>query len=266
MCRNIRSVRELVSLPMQITLPSVRILNVPIHDVNMESALVAIDAFIRARSSHHVVTADASMLVMAQEDPALYEIISNADLVTPDSVGILWAARRQGSPLPERVSGVDIIENLCARSAACGYRLFFLGAGPGVAEQAAQRMRTRYPGVQIVGTRNGFFGEGESDAIVEMIRSSHADVLCVAMGIPKQEKWIAANRDRLEVPLLIGVGGTLDVLSGNVRRAPRWMQKIALEWLWRVMTNPRKISKVMLLPRFVSMIRRAQKSKYSPTA
>lgn len=223
----------------------------------MESALTAIDSFIKSRTPHHVVTADASMLVMAQEDPALHGIIGRADLVTPDSVGILWAAKRQGTPLKERVSGVDIVENLCARSASSGYRIFFFGAAPGIADKAADRMRAKYPGTQIVGTRNGFYKDTDVDAIVQQIKDSHADVVCVAMGIPKQEKWIEANRDRLDASILIGVGGTLDVLSGATRRAPRWMQRLALEWLWRVINNPKKISKVLLLPRFVTMVRRA---------
>ncbi len=244
---------------MSITLPAVRILDLPVHDVNMESALSAIDSFIRSRGSHHIVTADASMLVMAQEDAGLRSIIGNADLVTPDSSGILWAAKRQGTPLRERVSGVDIVEQLCAKSRERGYRIYFLGAGPGVADRAANNMRERYPGAQIVGTRDGFFGENESEAILDSIRCSKADVLCVAMGIPKQEKWIQANRSLLDTPIFIGVGGTLDVLSGITRRAPVWMQKLNLEWLWRVINNPKKISKVMLLPRFVSLIRRAQK-------
>jgi len=243
---------------MPFTLPSVRILNQPVHNVNMDAALSAIDSFIKARGPHHVVTADASMLVMAQDDAALRGIIGKADLVTPDSVGILWAAKRQGTPLQERVSGVDIVENLCARSAEYGYRIFFFGAAPGIADKAAERMRARYPGTQIVGTRDGFFSDSESDAIADSIRHSNADVVCVAMGIPKQEKWIEANRDRLNASILIGVGGTLDVLSGNTRRAPRWMQKLALEWLWRVVNNPKKISKVMLLPRFVTLVRRAE--------
>jgi N-acetylglucosaminyldiphosphoundecaprenol N-acetyl-beta-D-mannosaminyltransferase len=244
--------------PITTPLPEVRILGLPVHDVTMETTLATLDAFICDRTPHHIVTADASMLVMAQDDAQLHDIIANADLVTPDSVGIVWAAKRQKKPLHERVSGVEIVEMLCARSASCGYRIYFLGAGPGVAEQAAERMRLRYPGTQIVGTRNGFFQESDSPAIVEEIRACKADVLCVAMGIPKQEKWIAAHRDRLEVPILIGVGGTLDVLSGNVRRAPVWMQKVALEWLWRVLSNPSKISKVKLLPRFIRLVLQAK--------
>src|SRR5579884_3049191 len=212
-------------------LPSLSLLGAPIHNVDMETALEILEGFIQEGGPHHVVTADSSMLVMAQEDAALRAIIGLAELVTPDSTGILWAARRHGSPLRERVSGVEIVERLCARSATHGYRLFFLGAAPGVAEQAADRMCARYPGAQIAGARHGYFSEAETPALLEEIRSCHPEALCV--------------------PVMIGVGGTFDVLSGRTRRAPRWMQRLSLEWLWRVLSNPRKIGKVMLLPRFV---------------
>ena len=243
---------------MSTNIPSVRILDIPVNDVTMESTLGVIDGFIKSGKPHHVVTADASMLVMAQQDPDLNRIIGKAELVTPDSVGILWAAKRKGTVLKERVSGVDIVDNLCRLSAEKGYRIFFFGAAPGVADQAAEKMRAKYPGTQIVGTRNGFYTEADLDSIAEMIRESQADVVAVAMGIPRQEKWIDANRDRLGASMLIGVGGTLDVLSGNVRRAPVIMQKLALEWLWRLVSNPKKISKVMLLPRFVRLVLRTK--------
>ena len=238
----------------QPALPIVSILGLPVHDLDMPMALAAIDGFIHSRTPRHVVTADSSMLVMAQQDSQLRDILLRADLVTPDSAGILWAARRGGARMRERVSGVEIVEQLCALSPERGYRLFFFGAAPGVAEQAAARMQEKYPGAQVVGTRNGFFQPEETETIVTDIRRCKPDILCVAFGIPKQEKWIAAHREALDVPVLIGVGGTFDVLSGNVRRAPRLFQRIHLEWLWRVLSNPRKIGKVALLPRFVRLV------------
>ncbi len=250
-----------INTPPRKPLPSVSILGLSVHNVTMASALDAMDGFVQAGSPHHVITADASMLVLAQEDKALHDIVSGADLVTPDSVGVLWAAKQYGRPLQERVSGVEIVEQLCRRSAETGYRLFFLGAAPGVAAKAAEQMRLKYPGTQIVGTRDGYFSQDESEALVAEIREARPDALFVAMGIPKQEKWIAAHRDRLGAAVLIGVGGTFDVLSGNVKRAPKVMQRARLEWLWRVLSNPRKISKVLLLPRFVRMVRRAEKSE-----
>ncbi|HXG23392.1 MAG TPA: WecB/TagA/CpsF family glycosyltransferase [Chthonomonadales bacterium] len=228
------------------------------HRVTMEETIEAIDRFIREGGPHHVVTLDSSMCVMAERDSELRRIVDCAELVTPDSAGILWACRRMGRPLPERVSGVEIVERLCAASAEKGYRLYFLGAAPGVAENAAARMRARYPGCRIIGTRDGYFREGEEIAVVHEIAAARPDILCVAMGIPKQEKWIARHRAALGVPVLIGVGGTFDVFSGKVKRAPHWMQRLSLEWLYRFARNPRKIRKVMTLPRFVWMTLRAR--------
>jgi N-acetylglucosaminyldiphosphoundecaprenol N-acetyl-beta-D-mannosaminyltransferase len=233
---------------------AIRILGLPVHEVTMQTALDQMDAFIASGSAHHIITADASMFVMAQEDQELARIIATAELVTPDSAGVLWAAKRNKTPLPERVSGVEIVENLCALSPERGYRLYFFGAAPGIADQAALRMQEKYPGAQIVGTRHGFFTPDDLPDILSGIQKARPDILCVALGIPKQEKWIAAHRDALGVPVLIGVGGTFDVLSGTVRRAPRLFQQLRLEWFWRVLSNPKKISKVMLLPRFVHLV------------
>lgn len=238
------------------TLPAVHILDLPVNHVDMSTALDTIDLFVRQGGPHHIITADASMMVMAQQDTQLRSIIANADLITPDSEGILWAARQQGKALPERVSGVEIVERLCERSASRGYRLYFLGAAPGIADKAKECMEAKYPGAQIVGTRDGFFGEQDLPDVLEGIRACRPDILCVAMGIPKQEKWIQAHREALNVSVLIGVGGTLDVLSETVKRAPVIMRRLKLEWLWRVISNPRKISKVLLLPRFVVMVKR----------
>ena len=235
-------------------IPSVQILGLPVHNVDMASTLSAIRRFAGTGAPHHIVTADASMLVMAQEDAELRGIIANADLVTPDSIGVLWAAGRKKTPLSERVSGVEIAERLCAQSAEQGYRIYFLGAGPGVAAAAAEKMRAKYPGVAIVGVRDGYFSAAETSEVVAEIRATGANILLVAMGIPKQEKWIQAHRAALGCSVLIGVGGTLDVLSGQVKRAPRIMQALRLEWLWRVLSNPSKVRKVMLLPRFVWMV------------
>ena len=233
---------------------SVQILGLPVHNVDMVSALTAIHAFARTGRPHHVVTADASMLVMAQEDSELRAIIAGADLVTPDSMGVLWAAGRKKTPLRERVSGVEIAERLCAESGARGNRIFFLGAGPGVAAAAAEKMRAKYPGACIAGVRDGYFSQAETKEVIDAVRASTANILLVAMGIPKQEKWIQEHRGVLGCSVLIGVGGTLDVLSGQVRRAPRVMQALRLEWLWRVLSNPSKLNKVMLLPRFVRLV------------
>lgn len=240
-------------------LKTITVLDVPIHKIDMPAALAQIDGFIQSGQPHHIVTADASMLVIAHEDAELKRIVQSADLVTPDGAGLLWAAKRLKQPLAERVSGVALVEKLCALSPEKGYRLFFFGAAPQVAEQAAERMRSRYPGALIVGARDGFFQAQDVPAIIEQIQSARPDILCIALGIPKQEKFIAQYKAELGVPVLIGVGGTFDVLSGNLKRAPIWMQRLSLEWLWRLLQNPSKISKVKLLPRFVQLVRQHHK-------
>jgi len=237
---------------------SIPLHGVRVHRVTMEETLAAIDRFIAEGGPHHVVTLDASMCVTALGDAELRGIVQSAELVTPDSAGVLWACRKFGQPLAQRVSGVEIVERLCALSSTRGYRLFFLGAAPGVAEAAAANMRARYPNCRIVGAHDGFFTPAEEPALVEQIRAARPDVLCVALGIPKQEKWIARHRDTLGVPVLIGVGGTFDVYAGRVKRAPLWMQRLNLEWFYRLLKNPRKIGKVLTLPRFVLMTLKAK--------
>ena len=238
----------------QSALPSVKILGLSVNNLTMEDTLDKIEEFIRLGEPHHVITADSSMLVMAQDDASLREIIQNADLVTPDSSGVLWAARYLKRPLKAQISGVVIGEKLCERAAKSGFTLFFLGAAPEVAALAAEKMQAKYSGCKVVGTQDGFFKPEETETIIEKIAQCKPDVLLVAMGIPKQEKWIAEFRNSLEVSVLIGVGGTLDVLSGTTKRAPYLFQKLRLEWLWRVVSNPSKVSKVKLLPVFVRMV------------
>ena len=238
----------MVGLP---ALPSIRVLGFAVHDLPMDSALDAIDAFIVEGSPHIVVTADSSMLVMAQADEELAAILRKAALVTVDSAGVLWAARRNGAALRSRVSGVELVEQLCKRSAHSGLRIYFLGSAPGIAQGAAAEMERRYPGAVIAGTHHGYYAPEEEKSVCDAVVQAKPDVLCVAMGIPRQEKWINRHQQEIGVPVAIGVGGTLDVLSGSVRRAPRPIQAAKMEWLWRTLANPKKARKAALLPRFV---------------
>lgn len=227
-----------------------RILGLRVNRVTMDQSITAIECFIAERTPHHVVTADASMAVTARSDSELHDIVEHADLITPDGAGILWASRLLGFPLQHKVSGVDMVGRLCALSAEKGYRIYFFGAGPGVAADAAARLRDLYPNTQIVGERDGFLSREEEPSLIQEIVSARPDILLVALGIPKQEKWIHANKIRLNVPVSIGIGGSFDVYSGRVERAPLWMQRRGLEWLHRLYKNPKKIGKVMTLPKF----------------
>ncbi len=237
----------------------VQILGMPVDVLTMNGCMARIGEFVESGKPHLVVTADASGIVQAQTDPALAELYHTADLVTPDSAGVVWAMRRAGSPVPARVSGVDIVDRVCGVSSEKGWRVYFLGAAPGVAELAAERMRLRHPGCNIVGARHGYFPT-ESDAVVAAeVAEAKPDILFVAMGIPRQEKFIRATESVIGAKVAMGVGGTFDVFSGKVRRAPVFLQKMRMEWLWRLAQNPKKIGKVMLLPRFVSLILRERR-------
>lgn len=236
--------------------PAGRVLGIPIHVTTMSDALRWVQEFIRQGVPRLVVTLDAGGLVLAARDREWAELLACADLVTPDSSGIVWALRRSGLAIQGRVAGCDMAGELCRLSQRHGYRLYLLGAAPGVAEKAARAMAASYPGCNIVGFDHGYFQASEEPGVLARIVEAKPDVLLVAMGMPRQEKWIARHRERLGVPVSIGVGGTLDVYAGVAKRAPRVLQRLGLEWLWRVARNPRKMRKVLSLPTFVILVLR----------
>jgi len=225
----------------------------------MKETLAKIAEYIASGTPHLIITADASGIVQAQSDQYFQELFRTADLITPDSAGVLWAAKRFGTPLTERVSGVDIVQEVCRASADKGYRIYFLGAAPGVAELAAEKLRLKFPGCNIVGARHGYFPEESDTVVAQEVAESKPDVLFVAMGIPRQEKFIQSTSSIINAKVSMGVGGSFDVFSGKVKRAPILFQKMRMEWFWRLMLNPKKIGKVMLLPRFVGLVLRAKR-------
>ena len=235
-------------------IPSVEILGLPVHRVTMVQTLDILDQFVKSGQPHFVITADASGAVQAQSDAEFRDLFRQANLITPDSAGILWASQRYGKPIGERVSGVEIVDHICRASARAGYTIYFLGAAPGVADDAANEMRKRYPGCNIVGTHDGYFKPEQDAEIAAQIAALNPDFLFVAMGIPRQEKFILGTQSTIRARVAMGVGGTFDVFSGRVKRAPVAMQKMKMEWLWRVIQNPKKVDKVKLLPRFVSLV------------
>lgn len=238
-------------------LPSVSILGIRVHKVDMPTTLALIRKFIASGTPHMIVTADASGIARAQTDQDFKDLVNAADLVTPDGIGVLWGAEKLGTPLIERVSGVEIAEQMCRLSAEDGFSIYFLGAAPGVAELAAQKMSEKYPGMKVAGTHDGYFQPSQDAEIVAGVRASGAQALLVAMGIPRQEKLIRDNMDKLGVSVAMGVGGSFDVFSGKVRRAPKLIQKLKIEWLYRFMQNPKgKLSKILLLRQYRQMVLR----------
>lgn len=233
----------------------VAVLGVPVTPATMDETVAAIDMLIQDGGSHIIATADASGIVIAQDDPELLEIYNAADWVTADSYGVVGALKRKGVDTP-RVSGCDLAYRLIALSAEKGYRTYFLGAAPGVAERAREQMMLKFPGCHIVGTHDGHFPESDFDFVAREVAALEPDILLVAMGIPRQEKFIARTREIHKAKVAMGVGGTFDVMSGQVRRAPKLVQALKIEWLWRTISNPKKISKAKTLPRFWLMSRR----------
>jgi N-acetylglucosaminyldiphosphoundecaprenol N-acetyl-beta-D-mannosaminyltransferase len=224
----------------------------------MDDAIARIDGYLAGSGHHHIVTADASMFVLSREDSDLAEIVRSADLVTPDGMGLLWAARLLKQPIASKVSGVDLVGRLCAESVSKGFRIYFFGASPGVAEDAKKRLCERFPGANVCGVRDGFFAAGDEEKVADEIAAAKPDVLLVALGIPKQEKFIRKYVARIGCRVAIGIGGSFDVYSGRVQRAPVWMQNAGLEWAFRLAQNPKKLSKVMTLPRFVMLALRTK--------
>ena len=227
------------------------ILGVAVDSITMEEAVDRIETYMDERTGVLIATANAEMILRATHDPDLMQILNQAALVVPDGAGTVWAAHHLGEEMPERVAGYDLAQRLMKDAPAQNRRIFFFGSAPGVAEQATAKAERLYPGIEIVGTRNGFFSGSDVPAIVEQIRSAKPDLLLVALGVPKQEKWLQKHLSELEVPVSIGVGGTLDVMAGVMKRAPRWMQKAKLEWLFRGMMQPKRAGRLMALPKFV---------------
>lgn len=232
-------------------LQMVRFLGIPVHNVDSREALQILDAFIRERKPRQVVTVNPEFVMAAQRDAAFRDVLLRADLSLPDGVGLLLGARILGTPLKERVTGVDTVTRVAALAAERGYRLYLLGAAPGVAEEAAQRLAQANPGLAIAGTYAGSPAPEEEDAIVARITAAAPDVLFVAYGAPKQDLWIARNLERLGVPLAMGIGGAFDFIAGRAKRAPLWMQRMGLEWLHRLIHQPWRWRRMLALPRFL---------------
>jgi len=219
------------------------IAGVPIDDLNMEEALDRIEDFILSRRPHQIATVNTDFIVKAWDDPELRHILQDSDMLTADGMPMVWGARLLGTPLEGRVTGADLVPALAERGAQKGWRIYFLGARPGIAARAAEILKERYPSLQVAGVYSpppNNVIEMEAD-LVERVRQAHPDILLVAFGNPKQEKWIHMHLAELDVPVCIGIGGTLDFIAGEVRRAPPWMQKNGLEWLYRLLQEPRRM-------------------------
>ena len=224
------------------------ILGVRIDDVTFSETLAAVDRFVESGGAHQISTVNVEYLMTAQRDAAFAEVLRHTSLNVPDSAGVLWAARWLGHPLRERVTGSDGLYRVAGLCAQRGFRLFLLGAAPGVADRVASVLEGLYPGLQVCGTLAGSPSPEHEAEISSAIYRSRADVLLVAYPHALQEKWIARNLARTGAAVALGVGGAFDFCVGVQRRAPLWMQRAGLEWLYRLVRQPWRWRRMLALP------------------
>jgi N-acetylglucosaminyldiphosphoundecaprenol N-acetyl-beta-D-mannosaminyltransferase len=233
-----------------------------LHRVGLSSILEQISQFLEEKRPRQVVTVNLQFLSTAAKNRTFAEVVNSADLVVADGMPLLWLSRLLGTPIPQRVTGHDLLHHCAALAAQRGFTLFFLGATSVTAEKATRRLQEMYPGLKIVGSYQGSFsqdgyGLSESDerGALDAIRRCGPDFLFVALGCPKQELWIHRHRQEIEVPVCIGIGGVLDVLAGRLRRAPSWMQRMGLEWLYRLQQEPGRLWKRYLTQDFLTALK-----------
>ena len=225
----------------------VDVLGCGVDPVDTEDAVARVESFVADGRSAHVVTFGAEMAVRAARDASYRSVVNGADLVVADTVGVVWAIRRRGVVLRARVAGIELVERLCEALRA---PVFFLGGAEGVATDAAAALKGRHPALVVAGVHHGYFPDTESASIADIVRSSGARLVLVALGVPRQEFWIRDNLRALGQVTCIGVGGAFDVWAGRARRAPEAWRRAGFEWLYRLISEPRRLGRQLALPEF----------------
>jgi N-acetylglucosaminyldiphosphoundecaprenol N-acetyl-beta-D-mannosaminyltransferase len=217
----------------------------PLAPLTFEQTLNAVDALIRARKPAYFITANLHYAMLTDQDSRLPSVNDGAAFVLADGMPLVWASRWRPERLPERVAGSDLVPALCERAARMGHRVFLLGGGPGIAVEAGRKLSARFPGLQVAGIEAPPFRElshEEHARLVDRIREARPDLLFVAFGQPKGELWLAENCQALGVPACVQIGASLDFVAGHISRAPRWMQRTGLEWVYRLFREPRRLT------------------------
>lgn len=224
---------------------SVRVWGLPLAPLTLAGTLDAVDRLIAAGEASYFITANVNYAMLTARDARLAAVNEEAAFVLADGMPLVWASHWKGGRLPERVAGSDLVPALCGRAAERGHRVFFLGGAPGVADAAAERLRQRYPGLQVAGVESPPFRPltaPEEAALVARIRATRPDLLFAALGQPRGELWLSQQREALAVPVCVQVGASLDFAAGRVARAPRWVQRLGIEWIYRAALEPRRLA------------------------
>lgn len=225
------------------------VLGVQYDNFTMEEAIAAGRAFLTGTKTAYCVTPNAEMAYEALHDEAFCKVLNSADLVLPDGAGVVLGAKILKTPLKQKIAGIEFAQNMLPVYEELGSRLYLLGSKPGIAELAAEKIQKKHPKLIICGTADGYFKD--EDEVIRKINEAKTDALYVCLGAPKQEYFMFRHRDELNVRLMAGLGGTLDGIAGTVKRAPKWMIKLQLEWFYRLIKEPRRIGRMMRLPKFV---------------
>lgn len=231
--------------------PKVNIFNVPFSNMTMPDTVSYLIQKVEDGRQQHVITANPIMVMSAMKDKAMMKVMHQADLIVADGAGVIWASQQAGEPIVERVAGIELMHNLLNAGEKRHWNVYLLGTNAETIAQAAETLQLRYPQIRIVGYRDGFFTEKEDAAVIDVINALHPDLLFVARGAHNQEPWIAKHRAKLNAKLIMGVGGSFDVISGKLNRAPKWMQKAKLEWLFRLIQEPKRLPRMMDIPKFM---------------
>ena len=227
----------------------INIMGVEFDSLTISEAVERAETLIAERSAAYVVTPNPEIVMTCWDNPDAMEAVQNADLVLPDGVGVVYGAKILGTPLKGKLPGIDFATELMRRLAKRGGRVYLLGAKPGIAELAGERMQEQFPGLIVCGTHDGYFQEDAP--VIEEINALQPDLLLVCLGAPKQELWMHRNRPLLKVGLMAGLGGSLDVFAGTVKRAPVFFQKLGMEWFYRLLKEPWRFKRMMKLPKFL---------------
>lgn len=238
---------------------SIKIYGVNIHNTSLDEASKIMEEYLKGDELRVISTPNTEIVMEAKKDDKLKAIINRADLIVPDGIGLIYASKIKKKPLQERVTGFDLSIKLLEIGNENGYRIYLLGGKEGVAKKAAQHIKEKYPNIEIAGFHNGYFKgshTGHKDSheelkLIEDINSNIADIIFVGLGFPKQEIWIDENRDKMNAKVIIGNGGVMDILSGNSKRAPEIYQRLGLEWLYRLIQNPSRLKRQLVLPKFL---------------
>ncbi|MFS1511241.1 WecB/TagA/CpsF family glycosyltransferase [Chengkuizengella sp. SCS-71B] len=240
----------------QTKFPTVTMYGIDVSKMNMKETVQYLTEAIQHKKTHQIITANPIMFMAALNDATFAKAMQSAELVVPDGTGLVWAADYIGQPVKERVPGFDLMFELLKVANEKQWKVYMLGTTAEVIQKSSEKLKMQFPNVHFVGARDGYFSENEDMQVVEDIRKLSPDLLFVARSVDTQEPWIYKYKHKLDIPVMMGVGGTFDIIAGKLKRAPKWMQKLRLEWFYRLLQQPSRYKRMLDLPKFVFRVKK----------